>query len=138
MAADSSASVPLEADPLSAQIAVALSKHPVLYYSAQLENSHIPAHRGMKSFFGDPFTDTFNAYNVALFDSVRQMVRYENSLSAWSTVVADIDPRDVRNTLIWITSIPSLDSCQISQMSLRTSSSARALSLRLSLKAIIL
>lgn len=77
MTADSSVNVPLEADSLSAQIAAALLKHPVLYYSAQLENSHIPAHRDMKSFFGDPFTDTFNAYNVALFDSVRQMIRYE-------------------------------------------------------------
>ena len=100
MNADLSANVPLEADPLSAQIAEHLSKHPALYYSAQLENSHIPAHRDMRSFFGDPFTDTFNAYNVALFDSVRQMIRYEKSLSAWSTVVADIDSKDVRNTLI--------------------------------------
>lgn len=100
MTADSSVNVPLEADSLSAQIAAALSKHPVLYYSAQLENSHIPAHRDMKSFFGVPFTDTFNAYNVALFDSVRQMIRYEKSLSIWSTIVTDIDSKDVRNTLI--------------------------------------
>lgn len=100
MTADSSANVPVEADPLSAQIAAVLSKHPALYYSAQLENSHIPAHRDMNSFFGDPFTDTFNAYNAALFDSVRQIIRYEKSLSAWSTVVADIDSKDVKNTLI--------------------------------------
>ena len=100
MTADSSANDPLKAGPLSAQIAAALSKHPVLYYSAQLENSHIPAHRDKKSFLGDPFTDTFNAYNGALFDSVRQIIRYEKSLSTWSTVVADIDSKDVRNTLI--------------------------------------
>ena len=100
MTADSSVNVPVESDSLSAQIATALSRHPALYYSTQLENSHIPAHRYMASFFGDPFTDTFNAYNVALFDSVRQMIRYEKSLSAWSTIVADIDSKDVRNTLI--------------------------------------
>lgn len=39
-------------------------------------------------------------YNAALFDSVRQMIRYEKSLSAWSTIVSDIDSKDVRNTLI--------------------------------------
>lgn len=100
MTADSSVDIPLEAGQLSAQIASALSRHPALYYSTQLENSHIPAHRFMASFFGDPFTDTFNAYNVALFDSVRQMIRYEKSLSAWSTIVADIDSKDVRNTLV--------------------------------------
>lgn len=100
MTADSSVNVPVEPDSLSAQIATALSRHPTLYYSTQLENSHIPAHRYMASFFGSPFTDTFNAYNVALFDSVRQMIRYEKSLSAWSTIVADIDSKDVRNTLV--------------------------------------
>ena len=100
MTADSSVDIPLEAGQLSAQIASALSRHPALYYSTQLENSHIPAHRFMASFFGDPFTDTFNAYNVALFDSVRQMIRYEKSLSAWSTIVADIDSKDVRNALV--------------------------------------
>lgn len=100
MTAVSSVNVPLEDDPLSAQIAAVLSKHPVLYYSAQLENSHIAAHRDKNSFLGDPFTDTFNAYNGALFDSVRQIIRYEKSLSTWSAVVADIDSEDVRNTLI--------------------------------------
>ena len=100
MTADSSANVPLEAGQLSAQIAAALSKHPALYYPAQLKNSHIPAHRDMNSLFSDPFTDTSNAYNVALFDSVRQMIRYEKSLSAWSAIVADIDSKDVRNTLV--------------------------------------
>ena len=84
MTADSSVNVPLEADQLSAQIAAALLKHPVLYYSAQLENSHILPHSDKESFFGDPFVETFNAYNAALFDSVRQMIRYEKSLSAWS------------------------------------------------------
>lgn len=139
MTADSSVNVPLEADQLSAQIAAALLKHPVLYYSAQLENSHIPPHSDKESFFGDPFVETFNAYNAALFDSVRQMIRYEKSLSAWIDIVTDIDSTKTSETpSLWITSIPSLDSCQISQMSLRISSSARALSLRLSLRAIIL
>lgn len=100
MTADLSVNIPLKADPLSAQIAAALSKHPVLYYSAQLENSHIAAHRDKNSFLGDPFTGTYNAYNGALFDSVRQIIRYEKSLSAWNTVVADIDSEDVSNTLI--------------------------------------
>lgn len=50
MTADSSVNVPLEADQLSAQIAAALLKHPVLYYSAQLENSHILPHSDKKSF----------------------------------------------------------------------------------------
>lgn len=77
MAVASNENVPVESYSLSAQIATALSRHPALYYSTKLENSHIPAHRDMNSFFGDPFTDTFNAYNVALFDSVRQMIRYE-------------------------------------------------------------
>lgn len=80
MTADPSVNIPVESDSLSAQIASALSRHPALYYSTKLENSHIPAHRDMKSFFGDPFTDTFNAYNVALFDLVREMIRYEKSL----------------------------------------------------------
>lgn len=80
MTADPSVNIPVESDSLSAQTASALSRHPALYYSTKLENSHIPAHRDMKSFFGDPFTDTFNAYNVALFDSVREMIRYEKSL----------------------------------------------------------
>lgn len=100
MTVDSSVNVPVESDSLSAQIASALSRHPALYYSTQLENSHILAHRFMASFFGDPFTDTFNAYNAALFDSIRQMIRYEKPLSVWSTIVADIDSKDVRNTLV--------------------------------------
>lgn len=100
MTADSSVNIPVESDSLSVQIASALSRHPALHYSTKLENSHIPAHRDMNSFFGDPFTDTFNAYNVALFDSVRQMIRYEKSLSVWSTIVTDIDSEDVRNTVI--------------------------------------
>lgn len=100
MTVDPSVNIPVESDSLSAQIASALSRHPALYYSTKLENSHIPAHRDMKSFFSDPFTDTFNAYNVALFDSVREMIRYEKSLSVWSTIVTDIDSDVVRNTLI--------------------------------------
>lgn len=96
----SNVNVPVESDSLAAQIASALSRNPTLYYSTQLENSHIPAHHFMVSLSGDPFADTFNAYNAALFDSVRQMIRYEKSLTAWSTVVADIDSKDVRNTLI--------------------------------------
>lgn len=100
MVVASNENVPVESYSLSAQVAAALSKHPVLYYSAHLENSHIPAHRDTQGFFGDPFTDTFNAYNAALFDSVRQMIRYEKSLSVWSTIVADIVSEDIRNTLI--------------------------------------
>lgn len=100
MTADSNVNVPLEADQLSAQIAAALLKHPVLYYSAQLENSRILPHSDKKSLFGDPFVETFNAYNAALFDSVRQMIRYEKSLSVWSDIVTDIDSKDVRNTLV--------------------------------------
>lgn len=96
----SNVNVPVESDSLAAQIASALSRHPTLYYSTQLENSHIPAHHFMVSLSGDPFADTFNAYNAALFDSARQMIRYEKSLTAWSTIVADIDSKDVRNTLI--------------------------------------
>ena len=55
MAVASNENVPVESYSLSAQVAAALSKHPMLYYSAHLENSHIPAHRDMQSFFGDPF-----------------------------------------------------------------------------------
>lgn len=128
MTADSSVNIPVESDSLSAQIASALSRHPALYFSTKLENSHILAHRDMNSFFGDPFTDTFNAYNVALFDSVRQMICYEKSLSVWSAIVTDNDSEDVRNTLIMDYIYSVLDSCQIFQMSLRTSSFARALS----------
>lgn len=100
MAVASNEHVPVESSSLSGQIAAVLSKHPALYYPAQLENSHIPAHPDKGSLFGNAFSDTFNTYNAALFDSVRQMIRYEKSLSAWSTIVSDIDSKDVRNTLI--------------------------------------
>lgn len=92
--------VPLESNSLPDQIAAVLSKHPALYYPTKLENSQVLLHPDKGSFSGDPFSDTFNTYNTALFDSVRQMIRYEKSLTAWSTVVADIDSKDVRNTLI--------------------------------------
>lgn len=128
MTADSSVNIPVEPDSLSAQIASALSRHSALYYSTKLENSHIPAHRDMNRFFGDPFTDTFNAYNVALFDSVRQMIRYEKSLSVWSTIVTDIDSKDVRNTLIMDYIYPVFRFLSDIPNVLTTSSSAHALS----------
>ena len=82
MAVASNEHVPVESSSLSSQIAAVLSKHPALYYPAQLENSHIPAHPDKGSLYGNAFSDTFNTYNAALFDSVRQMIRYEKSLSA--------------------------------------------------------
>lgn len=129
--------VPLESNSLPDQIAAVLSKHPALYYPTKLENSQVLLHPDKGSFSGDPFSDTFNTYNTALFDSVRQMIRYEKSLTAWSTVVADIDSKDVRNTLIMDYVYPVFRFLAVFRTSLRISSLARALSLRPSLRVTI-
>ena len=46
------------------------------------------------------FCDIFASYNDALFDSVRLMIRYEKSLKAWSEIIAGVDDKVLRDTLV--------------------------------------
>lgn len=81
-------------------IAGLVERHPVLYYRMELEDSHIPCHIVERGFFGDTFLDVFRQYNNALFNSVRLMIRYEKSLKAWWEIVAEVDDKVLRDTLV--------------------------------------
>lgn len=81
-------------------IAGLVERHPVLYYRMKLEDSHIPLHVVERDFFGDTFLEVFWQYNNALFDSVRLMIRYEKSLKAWGEIVAEVDDKVTRDTLV--------------------------------------
>lgn len=77
-----------------------VERHPALYYRMVLEDSHIPLHAVKRGFFGDTFLEVFRQYNNALFDSVRLMIRYEKSLVAWGEIVAGVDDKVLRDTLV--------------------------------------
>lgn len=77
-----------------------VERHPALYYRMVLEDSHIPLHAVKRGFFGDTFLEVFRQYNNALFDSVRLMIRYEKSLMAWGEIVAGVDDKVLRDTLV--------------------------------------
>ncbi len=81
-------------------IAGLVERHPALYYRMKLEDSHIPLHVVKRDFFGDTFLEVFRQYNNALFDSVRLMIRYEKSLKAWREIVAGVDDKVLRDTLV--------------------------------------
>lgn len=95
-----SATVGAEYNGLAEDIAALVEKHPMLYYQTEVQDSHIPFHEVKYDFFGDVFHDIFNQYNNALFDSVRLMVRYEKSLKAWQAIVAGVDDKVLKNTLV--------------------------------------
>lgn len=77
-----------------------VERHPALYYRMVLEDSHIPLHAVKRGFFGDTFLEVFRQYNNALFDSARLMIRYEKSLMAWGEIVAGVDDKVLRDTLV--------------------------------------
>ena len=87
-------------DGFAEAIAGLVERHPVLCYQMKLEDSHIPLHVVKRDFFGDTFLEVFWQYNNALFDSVRLMIRYEKSLKAWRQIVAGVDDKVLRNTLV--------------------------------------
>ena len=90
----------MDDDGFAEAIAGLVERHPALYYRMKLEDSHIPFHVVERDFFGDTFLEVFRQYNNALFDSVRLMIRYEKSLKAWGEIVAGIDDKVLRDTLV--------------------------------------
>ena len=90
----------MDDDGFAEAIAGLVERHPVLYYRMKLEDSHIPCHVVKRDFFGDTFLEVFWQYNNALFDSVRLMIRYEKSLKAWEEIVAEVDDKVMRGTLV--------------------------------------
>ena len=90
----------MDDDGFAEAIAGLVERHPALYYRMKLEDSHIPLHVVERDFFGDTFLEVFRQYNNALFDSVRLMIRYEKSLKAWGEIVAGIDDKVLRDTLV--------------------------------------
>ena len=87
-------------DGFAEAIAGLVDRHPAIYYRVELEDSHIPFHVVERDFFGDTFLEVFRQYNNALFDSVRLMIRYEKSLKAWREIVAGVDDKVLRDTLV--------------------------------------
>ena len=87
-------------DGFAEAIARLVDRHPALYYRVELEDSRIPFHVVERDFFGDTFLEVFWQYNNALFDSVRLMIRYEKSLKAWREIVAGVDDKVLRGTLV--------------------------------------
>lgn len=87
-------------DDFAKVIAELVERHPALCYRIVLEDSHIPLHAVKSGFFGDTFLEVFRQYNNALFDSVRLMIRYEKSLKAWREIVAGVDDKGLRDTLV--------------------------------------
>lgn len=82
------------------RIAELIDEHPAIYYRIQLEDSRIPFHIVKRDMFNDAFCDVFASYNIALFDSVRRLIRYEKSLKAWLDIIEKIDDRETKNTLV--------------------------------------
>lgn len=87
-------------DGFAQMIAGLVERHPALCYRMVLEDSHIPLHAVKSGFIGDTFLEVFRQYNNALFDSVRLMIRYEKSLKAWREIVAGVDDKVLRDTLV--------------------------------------
>lgn len=87
-------------DSFAKMIAGLVERHPALYHRMVLEDSHIPLHAVKMGFFGDTFLEVFRQYNNALFDSVRLMIRYEKSLKAWGEILAGVDDKVLRDTLV--------------------------------------
>lgn len=87
-------------DEFISALAELVERHPALYYQMKLSDSHIVHHSVKADFFGNPLLEVFRQYNASLFDSVRLIIRYEKSLRAWQEIIADIDDRDLKNTLI--------------------------------------
>ena len=87
-------------DDFAKVIAELVKRHPALSYRMVLEDSHIPLHAVKRDIFGDTFLEVFRQYNNALFDSVRLMIRYEKSLMAWGEIVAGVDEKVLRDTLV--------------------------------------
>ena len=85
---------------LAEEIAGLVERHPALYYKMGLEETHVPFHAVERDFFGDAFLDVFREYNIALFDSVRLMIRYEKSLRAWREIASEVDDKVLKDTLV--------------------------------------
>ena len=85
---------------LAGSIAKLVGRHPALYYQMKLDKSHSLFHTVKKDFFGNAFLEVFNTYNIALFDSVRLMIRYEKSLKAWQEIVSKISDIVLKDTLV--------------------------------------
>lgn len=81
------------------KVTESVRRHPDLYYSIKIEDEHIPFLPAR----GDPLNDTFcnvwHEYSYAMFDSIRQLIRYEKSLYAWKQLVEDTDD-NVKNTVV--------------------------------------
>lgn len=90
----------MDDDALAEAIARLVERHPALYYRMEFEDSQIPFHAVKSDFFGDDFLDVFRQYSIALFNSVRLVIRYEKSLKAWQEIVAGVEDKIPRDTLV--------------------------------------
>lgn len=90
----------MENDSLAGSIAKLVGRHPALYYQMALDKSHVIFHTVKSDFFGDAFLEVFATYNIALFDSVRLMIRYEKSLKAWQEIISEASDKILKDTLI--------------------------------------
>lgn len=87
-------------DGIANELCKLVRKHPGLYYSIQLEDTHILRHTISDDLADDVFHDVYTTYNNALFDSLRLMVRYEKSLKAWREIIKLAEGREILDTLI--------------------------------------
>lgn len=90
----------MDNDSFAGSIAKLVGRHPALYYQMKLDGSHILFHTVKRDFFSNAFLDVFASYNIALFDSVRLVIRYERSLKAWQEIVSGVSEKVLKDTLI--------------------------------------
>ena len=77
-----------------------VGRHPAPCYQTKLDKSHILFHTVKKDFFGNAFLEAFATYNIALFDFVRLMIRYEKSLKAWQEIISETNDKVLKDTLV--------------------------------------
>ena len=90
----------MDDDNFAEAITKLVGRHPALNYQMKIDNSHILFHTVRRDFFSNAFLDVFTSYNIALFDSVRLMIRYEKSLKAWQEIISEINEKVLKDTLI--------------------------------------
>ena len=80
-------------------ISKVIAKHPALALSIKVDESHFAKKRVALSLLADEFHVIWARYNDGLFDTLRRMVRYERSVTAWCMLLNDIVDADLRNTI---------------------------------------
>lgn len=82
------------------EVSEVLERHPRLYYTTVLHDSHIPMHPRKHDLLGGMLSGVYNSYNDGLFESIRLMVRYEKSLMAWEEITAEMEGGPLKDTVI--------------------------------------